>query len=81
MNDKNWLANKLSFAFKILAGLSGVLGVVFFLIILIGGGSPQAPRSTSFLALVLGILYGVLLLTISEVLRLLMSIEQNTRRG
>jgi len=54
--------------------------VAFFFIILIGGGTPEAPRATSVLALVLGFFYLVFFYTIAEVLALMMRIEQNTRK-
>lgn len=80
MDDINKIANKLKFVFQIFAWLSGGLGIVFFLIILIGGGTPEAPRVTSLLALALGFFYFVFFYLISEVLRLLMQIEVNTRK-
>ena len=80
MNDKNKIANKLRFIFQIFAWISAVLGLVFFLIILIGGGTPEAPRATSVLALVLGFFYLVFFYLVSEVLRLMIAIETNTRK-
>ncbi|OGS00891.1 MAG: hypothetical protein A3G85_00210 [Elusimicrobia bacterium RIFCSPLOWO2_12_FULL_39_28] len=56
------------------------MGLVFFVIILIGGGTPEAPRATSILALVLGFFYLVFFFLVSEVLRLLIAIESNTRK-
>jgi hypothetical protein len=66
--------------FKVLAFISGGVGFVFFLVILIGGGTPETPRVTSILALVLGFIYLVLFYTIAEVLRLFLDIEENTRK-
>ncbi len=80
MNDNNKIAGKLRFIFQIFAWVSAVLGLVFFLIILIGGGTPEAPRATSILALVLGFFYLVFFYLVSEVLRLLIAIETNTRK-
>ncbi|MBI2119156.1 MAG: hypothetical protein HYT97_05970 [Elusimicrobia bacterium] len=80
MNDTNKIANKLRFVFQIFAWISAVLGLVFFVIILIGGGTPEAPRATSILALVLGFFYLVFFFLVSEVLRLLIAIESNTRK-
>jgi hypothetical protein len=51
-----------------LAYIVGVLGVLSFFIILIGGGQPGSPRSMSIVAL------------LSGVVKLLMEIAQNTRR-
>ncbi len=79
--DENKVAGKLKLVFQIFAWISAVLGLVFFFIILIGGGTPEAPRATSVLALALGFFYFVFFYFISEILRLLVSIEANTRRG
>lgn len=78
--DENGIAKKLKMTFMGFAGISALLGVIFFFIILIGGGTPEAPRITSVLALALGFFYFVFFMFISEILRLLMSIESNTRK-
>ena len=78
--NENKIANKLRVVFQVFAWIAAALGVVFFLVILIGGGSPDAPRATSVLALGLGAFYFVFFFLVSEVLRLLTSIEQNTRK-
>lgn len=80
MEDANKIAKKLKLAFQIFGWLAAVLGVVFFFVILIFGGSPEAPRSTSVLALGLGVFYFVFFFTVAEVIRLLSSIEENTRK-
>ena len=81
MRDKNWVLSKINFVFKIFAWVASALGVAFFFIILIGGGTPEAPRATSVLALVLGFFYFVFFYTVAEVLRLMMDIEANTRKS
>lgn len=78
--NENKIANKLKFTFQIFAWISAVLGLVFFCIILIGGGTPEAPRATSVLALVLGFFYFVFFYLVAEVLRLLVAIEANTNK-
>ena len=80
MDDTNKIAGKLKLIFQIFAWISAALGLVFFFIILIGGGTPEAPRVTSLLALALGFFYFVFFYFISEILRLLMAIESNTRK-
>ena len=77
--DENRIAGKLKLVFQIFAWISAVLGLVFFFIILIGGGTPEAPRATSVLALALGFFYFVFFYFIAEILRLLMAIEANTK--
>jgi hypothetical protein len=67
-------------AFKSLGLISVLLGLVFFVIILVGGGSPEAPRATSVLALILGFFYLLFFWTIGEVIGLLVKIEANTRK-
>lgn len=68
-------------AFKGLALISALLGLTFFVIILIGGGTPDAPRATSVLALILGTFYLLFFWTIAEVIGLLIKIEANTRKS
>ncbi len=80
MEDRNKLALKLRKVLQIFAWIAAVLGVVFFGIILIGGGTPDAPRATSILALVLGLFYFIFFYLVAEVLRLLVQIEVNTRK-
>jgi len=70
----------LQITFKVLAFISAGMGLLFFLIILIGGGTPETPRATSILALVLGFIYLVLFYTVSVVLQLFSDIEENTRK-
>ena len=78
--EENKIAGKLKLVFQIFAWISAVLGLVFFFIILIGGGTPEAPRATSVLALALGFFYFVFFYFIAEILRLLTAIEDNTRK-
>ena len=80
MAEKYRAVELLRKAFKILAFVAGGLGVIFFVIILIAGGTPETPRVTSLLALALGIIYFLLFYSFSEVLNLFLGIEENTRR-
>jgi hypothetical protein len=80
MRDENWIINKINLVFKIFAWVAAALGVLFFVVILVGGGSPEAPRGVSVLALVLGFFYFVFFYAVAEVLRLIVRIEKNTRR-
>ena len=80
MEEKYRAMGLLRKTFKVLAFISAGVGLLFFVIILIGGGTPETPRVTSILALVLGFIYFVLLYTISEVLQLFTDIEENTRK-
>ncbi len=78
--DSDWIIAKLILIFKVFAWLAAALGVVFFFIILIGGGTPEAPRATSILALVLGFFYLVFFYTIAAIMGLLAQVEVNTRK-
>ena len=80
MAEKYKVLELLRKTFKILAFVSGGLGIVFFIIILIAGGTPETPRATSLLALALGVIYFISFYTISEVLLLYSDIEENTRK-
>lgn len=70
----------ITFSFKGLALISLLLGMVFCVIILVGGGSPDAPRATAILAFILGGFYLLFFWTIAEVIGLLVRIEANTRK-
>jgi hypothetical protein len=81
MNEKYAVLHKISMVFKVFAWIAAGLGVVFCVIILVGGGTPEAPRATSLLALLLGFFYLIFFYMVSEVLIVLMDIEQNTRKS
>lgn len=80
MEEKYRVTGILQKVYKVLAFIAAGLGFIFFLIILIAGGGPETPRATSILALALGAIYFILFYTIAEVLRLILDIEENTRR-
>lgn len=61
--------------FKVLAWVSVVVGVVSAVVIFIGGGTPEAPRTTGLIGLLLGIVYLFVFLTASEVITLLLDIR------
>ncbi|MFC2061456.1 hypothetical protein ACFLUV_02995 [Elusimicrobiota bacterium] len=63
-----------------LAYIVGVLGVISFFIILIGGGQPGSPRSMSIVALLVGVLYFAILYTFSGIVKLLLDIANNTKK-
>ena len=80
MNEKYGSLRKIALIFKVFAWVAAILGVVFCGIILVGGGTAEAPRATSLLALVLGFFYLVFFYMVSEVLHVLIDIEANTRK-
>jgi len=66
--------------FKVLAWVSVGLGIVSALVIFIGGGTPDAPRSTGFVGLLLGIIYFFVSFTVSEVITLLLSMHKKLEK-
>ena len=60
--------------FRILAWVVVILGALAFIVILVGGGTPEAPRFTSVLALLLGAIYFFIFYTASEIIKLLLEL-------
>jgi hypothetical protein len=67
--------------FKVLSWVSLVVGVVAAVIIFIGGGTPEAPRTTGFIGLLLGVVYFFIFFTASEVIALLIEIGGKLDKG
>ena len=67
--------------FKVLAWVSAVIGVVASIVIFIGGGTPEAPRTTGFIGLLLGLVYFFIFFTASEVITLLLEIKNKVDKG
>jgi len=67
--------------FKVLAWVSVAVGVVSALVIFIGGGTPDAPRSTGFVGLLLGVVYFFLFTVASEVIALLLDMRSKLDKG
>ena len=67
--------------FKILAWLSLVIGIVSSVIIFIGGGTPDAPRTTGFIGILLGVVYFFVSFTVSEVITLLLDMSSRINKG
>ncbi|MDP6685882.1 MAG: hypothetical protein QGI05_02905 [Candidatus Omnitrophota bacterium] len=72
------LASKI---FKVLAWISLAVGVVSALIIFIGGGTPEAPRSTGLVGLLLGAVYFFVSFTASEVIALLLDLRSKVDKS
>lgn len=70
-----------SIVFKVLSWVSLVVGVVSAIIIFIGGGTPEAPRSTGFIGLLLGVVYFFIFLVTAEVITLLLEIRSKVEKG
>lgn len=63
--------------FKILAWTAAILGTLGFIIILVSGGTPEAPRFTSVLALAVGAIYFFIFYTASEIIKLLLDLAKS----
>ena len=67
--------------FKVLAWVSVAVGVVSSIVIFIGGGTPDAPRVTGFIGLLLGTVYFFIFFTASEVISLLLELSCKCEKG
>ena len=67
--------------FKVLAWVSVAVGVISAIVIFIGGGTPEAPRSTGFIGLLLGVVYYFVFFTASGVITLLLDIHGKLDKG
>jgi hypothetical protein len=81
MDKKYKLLEVSSLIFKVLAWVSLAVGIVASVIIFIGGGTPEAPRMTGFIGLLLGIVYFFIFLVTSEVIGLLLEIRSKVEKG
>ena len=61
--------------FKVFAWISLSVGIISALIIFIGGGTPDAPRATGFIGLLLGVVYLFVFFTASAVITVLLDIR------
>ncbi|MDP8230457.1 MAG: hypothetical protein P9L93_05075 [Candidatus Gorgyraea atricola] len=67
--------------FKVLAWVSVAVGIVSSIVIFIGGGTPDAPRVTGFIGLLLGAVYFFVFFTASEVISLLLELSCKCEKG
>jgi len=65
--------------FKVLAGIGAILGVVSCIVILVGGGTPETPRWMGIIVLVVGTVYFFIFMVASEVVKLLLDINQRIK--
>lgn len=65
---------------KVISAIALLAGIISFIVILIGGGGKtQVPKAASIIWLLIGIFQGILFFLISEMVKVLTKIEQNTR--
>jgi hypothetical protein len=70
-----------SVVFKVLSWISLAIGIIAAIIIFIGGGTPEAPRLTGFLGLLLGLVYFFMFLVAAEIITLLLEIRSKVEKG
>jgi uncharacterized membrane protein YGL010W len=81
MDKKYKLLEVSSTVFKVLSWVSLAVGVIAAIIIFIGGGTPEAPRTTGFIGLLLGVVYFFIFLVTAEVIALLLEIRSKVEKG
>lgn len=69
-----------SIVFKVLAWIALALGIVSCIVILVGGGTPEAPRVTSLIGLLLGAIYFFLFHVAGCVIRILLDIKEEIKK-
>ncbi len=70
-----------SVVFKVLSWVSLAIGIVAAIVIFIGGGTPEAPKATGFIGLLLGVVYFFIFLVTAEVVTLLLEIRSKVEKG
>lgn len=70
-----------SVIFKVLAWASVVIGLISSIIIFIGGGTPEAPRVTGFIGILLGVVYFFIFYMASCVISVLLEIKAKVDKG
>ena len=70
-----------SVVFKVLSWISLAIGIIAAIIIFIGGGTPEAPRLTGFLGLLLWLVYFFMFLVAAEIITLLLEIRSKVEKG
>ncbi len=70
-----------SVIFKVLSWASLVIGIVASIVIFVGGGTPEAPRVTGFIGILLGIVYFFMFLVAADVIELLLEIRSKVEKG
>jgi hypothetical protein len=81
MDKKYKLLEVGSMVFKVLSWISLAIGVVAAIVIFIGGGTPEAPRATGFIGLLLGVVYCFIFLVAAEVIALLLEIRSKVEKS
>jgi hypothetical protein len=69
-----------SIVFKVLSWASLVIGIVAAIVIFIGGGTPEAPRATGLIGILLGVVYFFIFLVTAEIITLLLEIRSKVEK-
>jgi len=81
MEKKYKLLEISSTVFKVLSWASLAIGIIAAVVIFIGGGTPEAPRATGFIGILLGIVYFFIFLVTAEIITLLLEIRSKVEKG
>lgn len=81
MDKKYKLLEVSSIIFKVLSWISLAVGIVAAIVIFVGGGTPEAPRSTGFIGLLLGAVYFFMFLVTAEIITLLLEIRSKVEKS
>ena len=76
MTDRNYKFLRISaIIFRILAWVSGVVGIISAILIFVGGGTLEAPRMIGFVGFLLGLVYFFIFFTAAEVITLVLDVH------
>lgn len=81
MEKKFKLLHLFGTVFKVLAWAALVIGVIGTVGVLVTGGTPETPRAMSAVILIVGALYFVIFYTVGEVIKVLLAIEEQTKKS
>jgi len=81
MDKKYKVLGVSSVIFKALSWVSLAVGIIAAIVIFVGGGTPEAPRTTGFIGLLLGVVYFFIFLVTAEVITLLLEIRSKVEKS
>jgi hypothetical protein len=67
--------------FRVLSWVSLAIGTIAAIVIFIGGGTPEAPKTTGFIGLLLGIVYFFSFIIAAEIIKLLLEVRSKVSKG
>jgi len=80
MSKKYKLLEISAVVFKVLSWVSLAVGTIAAIVIFVGGGTPEAPRTTGLIGLLLGIVYFFTFLVTAEIINLLLEIRSKLEK-